>query len=78
MRSARGAAASVLFLAALPLALLGQLLFGVEPEAALHLVFAAGFLLLGLAFADFAIPAWGRALGAPRPSPWPASSSRKA
>ena len=38
-------------------------LFGVEPEAALHLVFAAGFVLLGLAFSDFAIPAWGRVLG---------------
>jgi hypothetical protein len=63
MRSARGVAASVHFLVALPLAVLGQLLFSVEPEAALHLVFAAGFLLLGLAFSDFAIPAWGRALG---------------
>jgi hypothetical protein len=63
MRSARGVAASVLFLVALPLAALGQLLFGIEPEAALHLVFAAGFVLLGLAFYDFSIPAWGRVLG---------------
>ena len=63
MRSARGVAASVLFLVALPLAVLIQLLFGVEPEAVLHLVFAAGFLLLALAFPDFAIPAWGRVLG---------------
>jgi hypothetical protein len=63
VRSARGVAASVLFLVALPLPVVSQALFGLEAEAALHLVFAAGFLLLGLAFSDFAIPAWGRALG---------------
>jgi hypothetical protein len=63
MRSARGVAASVLFLVALPLAALSQGLFGIEAEAVLHLVCAAGFGLLGLAFLDFAIPAWGRALG---------------
>jgi hypothetical protein len=63
MRSARGVAASALFLVALPLALLSQLLFGIEAEAALHLVFAAGFVLLGLAFSDFLIPAWVRVLG---------------
>jgi hypothetical protein len=40
MRSARGVAASVLFLVALPLAVLGQALFGIEPEAALRLLFA--------------------------------------
>jgi hypothetical protein len=63
MRSARGVAASVLFLAALPLGVLSQALFGIEAEAALHLVLGAGFLVLGLSFFDFAIPAWVRGLG---------------
>jgi hypothetical protein len=58
MKSRRGFLAAVLLLLALPVAVLGQLLFGADSETVVHLVGATGFVLLAPAFFDFALPGW--------------------
>src|SRR5436190_17372335 len=58
MRSLRGLCAATAFLLALPVALLSQALFGIDAEAAFHLMCAGGFVLLALAVLDFATPRW--------------------
>jgi hypothetical protein len=58
MKSPRGVLAAVLLLLALPVAVLGQVLFGADSETVVHLVGAVGFVLLAPAFFDFARPRW--------------------
>jgi hypothetical protein len=58
MKSRRGFLAAVLLLLALPVAVLGQVLFGADSETVVHLVGALGFVLLAPAFFDFALPRW--------------------
>ena len=69
--------AAVLLLLALPVAVLGQVLFGANSETVVHLVGAIGFVLLAPAFFDFALPRWVAWAGAAPPPPWrPSSPSR--
>jgi hypothetical protein len=58
MKSRRGFLAAVLLLLALPVAVLGQVLFGANSETVVHLVGAIGFVLLAPALFDFALPRW--------------------
>ncbi len=58
MRSRRGLLAAVLFLLALPTALLCQGVFGGGAEVSIHVVFAAGAAMLAGAVFDFATPRW--------------------
>jgi len=67
MKSRRGVFAAVALLLALPVAVLGQVLFGASSETVVHLVGAVGFALLAPAFFDFALPrriAWAGAAAA--------------
>jgi len=56
MKSRRGFIGAIIFPSAIPLALLCQLIFGVEAELIFHFVCAAGFALVSLAVFDFKIP----------------------
>jgi hypothetical protein len=58
MRSPRGFLAAVVFLLALPLAVLYQMLFGNGAAAVLHLAFALGSVLLSFSVFDFKLPRW--------------------
>ena len=58
MRSPRGFLAAIVFLLALPIAVLYQMLFGNGAAAVLHLAFALGSVLLSLAVFDFQMPRW--------------------
>ena len=58
MRSPRGLLAAVVFLLALPVAVLCQVLFGSGDGVAVHLALALGSVLLSLAVFDFKLPRW--------------------
>ena len=58
MRSPRGFLAAVVFLLALPIAVLYQMLFGNGAAAVLHLAFALGSVLLSFSVFDFKLPRW--------------------
>lgn len=57
MKSRRGFFAANIFLSAIPLAVLCQMIFGIEAELIIHFVCAAGFALVSRAVFDFKIPA---------------------
>jgi hypothetical protein len=61
--SRRGFLAALVLLLALPLAVLGQVLVAADSETTVHVVGAAGFVLLALAFGDVARPRWVAAAG---------------
>jgi hypothetical protein len=63
MKSSRGFWAAIAFLAALPVALLGQVVVGIDAEMVLHLVCALGFTLIAWSAFDFRTPGWVRWLG---------------
>ena len=63
MRSSRGFAAAVVFLLAVPLAALFQMIAGAGAEIVIHLALAAGFALLSLAVFDFRTARWIAWLG---------------
>jgi hypothetical protein len=63
MTSSRGFWAAITFLAALPVALLCQVVFGIDAEMVLHLVCALGFTLIAWSAFDFRTPRWVRWLG---------------
>jgi len=63
MKSPRGFAATILFLSALPLALLCQSLVGRGGETAIHFSFALGSGLLSSAISDFRTPIWATWMG---------------
>ena len=63
MRSSRGFAGAILFLSALPLAVLYQQLAGHGGETAIHFSFALGSGLLCSAISDFRAPIWATWLG---------------
>jgi hypothetical protein len=58
MRSPRGFLASTVFLLAVPVAFLCQILFGSGSGVAVHLALGAGSLLLSFAVFDFELPKW--------------------
>src|ERR687897_1509285 len=58
MRSPRGFLAAIIFLLALPIAVLYQMLFGNGAAAVLHLAFALGSVLLSFSVFDFKLPRW--------------------
>ena len=63
MRSLRGFLAALVLLLALPIGLLYQILFGYGGETLLHLMLAAGFVLISFSVFDFALPGWITWLG---------------
>lgn len=63
MKSPRGFAAALLFLSALPLALLAQMVAGHGADAVIHILFALGSALASSAMSDFRTPAWASWLG---------------
>ena len=63
MKSSRAFAAAILFLSALPLAMLFQGLVGRGGEAAIHFSFVLGSGLLCSAISDFRTPIWATWLG---------------
>jgi len=58
MRSRRGLLAASAFLLLVPVALLNQILLGVDAETTVHFVAALGFALLAVAVFDFQTPRW--------------------
>jgi hypothetical protein len=58
MRSLRGFLAAIVFLLAIPVALLGQILFGSGASTTIHLALGAGAVLLSFAVFDFRLPGW--------------------
>jgi hypothetical protein len=58
MRSFRGFLAAIVFLLAVPVALLCQILFGSGAGTTIHLVLGAGSVLLSFAVFDFELPRW--------------------
>jgi hypothetical protein len=58
MRSPRGFLAAVVYLLAIPIAVLCQVLFGSGSGVAVHLALALGSVLLSSAVFDFRIPRW--------------------
>jgi hypothetical protein len=58
MRSTRGLFASIVFLLALPVAALYQMLLATGVEAVLHGALALGALLMAFAVFDFKAPRW--------------------
>jgi hypothetical protein len=58
MRSPRGLLAAIVFILALPVALLSQILFGSGASTTIHLALGAGSLLLAFAVFDFKLPSW--------------------
>jgi hypothetical protein len=58
LRSPRGLLAAVVFLLAVPVALLCQILFGSGAGTTLHLALGAGSVLLSFAVFDFKLPRW--------------------
>ena len=63
MRSPRGVLAAIVFLLALPVAVLCQLLFGSGDGVAIHLALGAGSLLLAFAVFEFKLPRWINGIG---------------
>jgi hypothetical protein len=63
MRSPRGLLAAIVFLLALPSALLSQILFGSGDGTTIHLALGAGSLLLSFAVFDFKLPRWMNWIG---------------
>src|SRR5215213_11888820 len=63
MRSPRGFFAALVLLFGIPLALLGQVVFGVDVKITLHFVFALTTGLVALAVFDFKLPRWITWLG---------------
>jgi hypothetical protein len=65
MRSARGAAAAALTLAAIPLAVIASSAFDNDAaETAIHFSVGLGFLLFAAAVFDFGLPRWANVVGA--------------
>jgi hypothetical protein len=58
MRSLRGFLAAIVFLLAVPVALLCQILFGSGAGTTIHLALGAGSVLLSFAVFDFKLPRW--------------------
>ena len=58
MRSLRGFLAAIVFLLAVPITLLCQILFGSGAGVAVHLALGAGSILLSFAVFDFELPRW--------------------
>jgi hypothetical protein len=58
MRSLRGLLAAIVFLLAVPVAVLCQILFGSGAGTAIHLALGAGSVLLSFAVFDFKLPGW--------------------
>jgi hypothetical protein len=58
MRSLRGFLAAIVFLLAVPIALLCQILFGSGAGVVVHLALGAGSVLLSFAVFDFRLPGW--------------------
>lgn len=58
MKSLRGFLASVVFLSAIPLAVLCQMFFGIEAEIIFHFAGGVGFALISFSVFDFKIPKW--------------------
>jgi hypothetical protein len=63
MRSPRGFFAALVLLCGIPIALLGQVAFGINVEIPLHFVFALTTGLIALAVFDFKLPGWVTWLG---------------
>jgi hypothetical protein len=63
MRSPRGFFAALVLLFALPIAVLGQAVFGIEFEITFHFLLAISSGLIALAVFDFKLPAWITWLG---------------
>lgn len=63
MRSPRGFFAALVLLLGIPVALLGQVAFGIDVEITLHFVFALTACLVALAVFDFKLPRWISWLG---------------
>jgi hypothetical protein len=63
MRSPRAFFASLVLLFGIPIALLGQVVFGIDVEIPLHFVFALTAGLVALAVFDFKLPRWSTWLG---------------
>jgi hypothetical protein len=63
MRSPRGFVGALVLLSALPIALLGQTVFSIDVEIALHFLFALTAGLVALAVFDFKLPSWITWLG---------------
>ena len=58
MRSPRGLLAAIVFLLALPMAVLSEILFGSGASTTIHLALGAGSVLLSFAVFDFKLPRW--------------------
>ena len=63
MRSPRGFFAALVLLIGIPIALLGQVVFGIDVEITLHFVFALTAGFVALAVFDFKLPVWITWLG---------------
>jgi hypothetical protein len=63
MRSPRGFLATIVFLLALPIAVLCQVLFGSGSGVVVHLALALGSVLLSFAVFDFRLPGWMNWIG---------------
>jgi hypothetical protein len=63
MRSPRGFFAALVLLFAIPIALLGQAVFGIEFEITFHFLLALSSGLIALAVFDFKLPVWITWLG---------------
>jgi hypothetical protein len=63
MRSPRGFWAALVLLLAIPIALLCQIVFGIELETTFHFLIATGAALISLAVFDFTLPKWITWLG---------------
>ena len=63
IRSPRGFFAALVLLFGIPIALLGQAVFGIDVEITLHFVFALTTGLVALAVFDFKLPKWITWLG---------------
>jgi hypothetical protein len=58
MRSPRGLLSAIVFLLAVPVAFLFQILFGSGASTAIHLALGAGSVVLAFAVFDFKLPRW--------------------
>ena len=63
MRSPRGFFAALVLLFGIPIALLSQVVFGIEFEIPFHFLIAIGSGLIALAVFDFKLPRWSTWLG---------------
>jgi hypothetical protein len=63
MRSSKGFLAAVVFLPAIPAAILCQMIFGVDAELIFHFLGAVGLALLAFAVFDFHNPKWINRIG---------------